>query len=200
MVAGKPASSRAAAHASSVEGIMRPRSAGTNDTKSSSQGHSNLLAALSFESDDNPPTRSGETENTAWQAKSLGFGIFGSSQPTTPDRVGSTATGGSGMSAKLGSLKDDIDKAVDAGDWDKVLLLSSQVEADQSFRDNMAQLASSPTSSGSSPAAGGLSLEEQLDRAIYHGDWAMVTHFANRIIEQRGGGRGMAPQGRQEAR
>ena len=195
IMTGKPASSRAAANAS-VEDILRPTgSAQTDDTKSSSIGNSNLLAALSFESEDDPPTRSGKTQNTAWQAKSLGFGIFGSSQPTTPDRVGSTGTGGSGMSARLGYLKSDIDKAVDAGDWDKVLLLSSQVEADQSFCDNMAQLASTARPSAPSPAQGGVSLEEQLDRAIYHGDWAMVTHFANRIIEERGGdpqGGGMA--------
>ena len=180
IVKGKPVTSRAAANAASVDSILRPTG------KAPTDGQSNLLAALSFESDDNAPVRSGKTDNTAWQAKSLGFGIFGSNQPTTPDRAGSTATAGSGMSSKLGSLKSDIDRAVDAGDWDRVLLLSSQVEADQSFRDNMAQLASTAQSTVPSTAEGNLSLDEQLDRAIYHGDWAMVTQFANRIIEQRG--------------
>jgi hypothetical protein len=107
--------------------------------------------------------------------------------PGTPDTFGT-----------LDTLRNEIDQAVDIGNWDQVLLLSSKVEADASFRANMAELAkNSPSRSVSGESSSTIPpeadqsiayLEAELDRSIYFGDWAMVTYFANRIIQKRGAG------------
>ena len=103
--------------------------------------------------------------------------------------------------AALGPLKADIDRAVEAGDWEKVLMLSSRVESNEAYQANLQALSTTgkgsnvPTperASGSGDDAQGeattASLRESLNQAVYHGDWALVTFFANRIISDGGNG------------
>jgi hypothetical protein len=104
----------------------------------------------------------------------------------------------SNSAAALGPLKGDIDRAVEAGDWEKVLILSSQVESNATYQANL-QAPSTPVRDSivSTPerasASGDVetsepttaSLKEELSMAVYHGDWALVSFFANRIMSNR---------------
>jgi hypothetical protein len=86
--------------------------------------------------------------------------------------------------AALGLLEEEIDLAVDAEDWDRVLLVSSLVQNNEEFQNNMSTVsASAPRSGFPMPA----SSREELDRAVHLGDWALVSYYANRIIQKRGG-------------
>jgi hypothetical protein len=105
----------------------------------------------------------------------------------------------SASAAALGPLKGDIDRAVEAGDWVKVLMLSSEVESNEAYQANV-QAPSTPardSNAGITPeraSASGdaekskptvASLQEELNGAVYHGDWALVTFLADRIMLNR---------------
>jgi ElaB/YqjD/DUF883 family membrane-anchored ribosome-binding protein len=97
----------------------------------------------------------------------------------------------------LGQLKDRIDTAVDSGDWNNVLRLSSEVEKNNAFRgrtpldsDLPSRLPQGESQSQASERSDGAqtSLKEELDRAVYDGNWALVSFYADRIREKRTSG------------
>ena len=91
-------------------------------------------------------------------------------------------------------LKDSMDYAVDLGDWDQVLRLSSEVEHHGAYQSRHASqppgvVVSVPSKSTSSDIpstrSGGndafKSLIEEMDRAMSRGDWALVGFYADKI-------------------
>lgn len=93
--------------------------------------------------------------------------------------------------SSLVSLKDSIDQAVDAGDWDKVLSLSSEVENNDSFRSRKEDypaktLNTAPVSDQNDASLN--TLQKEMDRAINQGDWSLVGFYADKIKECKGNG------------
>jgi hypothetical protein len=84
-------------------------------------------------------------------------------------------------SAPLGKLKERIDTAVDSGDWDKVLALSSEAEDTHAFDAELL-----PTLSPQSdlfPDQTLLAARETLNEALFKGDWSFVGVHANKVRE-----------------
>eukprot|EP00980_Cylindrotheca_fusiformis_P023534 scaffold10571_cov154-Cylindrotheca_fusiformis.AAC.12 len=84
------------------------------------------------------------------------------------------------FSPSLGILKDRIDTAVDSGDWERVLALSSVAEDTDVFDDELPTLL--PQSDV--PAAEALlAAKKTLTEALHQADWALVGVYANKIRE-----------------
>eukprot|EP00934_Nitzschia_sp_Nitz4_P006800 Nitzschia sp. Nitz4//scaffold22_size323478//269544//271562//NITZ4_000577-RA/size323478-augustus-gene-0.248-mRNA-1//-1//CDS//3329543145//6790//frame0 len=79
------------------------------------------------------------------------------------------------------SLKDSMDQAVEAGDWDQVLQLSSEVENNSSFRSR--QVGVGEGQGKQDEEAPQVVLQREMDQAINRGDWAMVGYYADKIKE-----------------
>lgn len=183
IVTGKRATSTLAASASQEEdtlGIMRPFTTSalgalTDDTKSGTTDE----VGTSF--DASSPQRSPVFKHVP---PAGAFGLL-PSNPTSSD-----------SSVTLARLKERIDAAVDCGDWDAVLMLSSEVESNSSYQHTYAQFPHTPMkslesgSTSQSPPAlrdeAALDVTKvELNRAINLGDWAHVGIYANMIAENK---------------
>lgn len=92
-------------------------------------------------------------------------------------------------------LKNSMDQAVDAGDWDQVLRISSEVENNGAFQsrhiveqNSIVVSIPSNTSSTELPSPSGgteafKTLIEEMDHAMNRGDWALVAFYADKIRE-----------------
>jgi ElaB/YqjD/DUF883 family membrane-anchored ribosome-binding protein len=92
-------------------------------------------------------------------------------------------------------LKNSMDQAVDAGDWDQVLRISSEVENNGAFQsrhadqqNNIVVSVPSNTSSTELPSPSGRTeafqtLIDEMDNAMNRGDWALVGFYADKIRE-----------------
>lgn len=79
-------------------------------------------------------------------------------------------------------LKERIDTAVDSGDWDKVLALSSDVEDTHTFDGELPTLL---PQSDLLPDQTLLAARETLNEALFKGDWAVVGVYANKVREMK---------------
>jgi len=81
-------------------------------------------------------------------------------------------------------LKYSMDHAVDAGDWDQVVRISSAIEKNGTFQ---SRHTSAPTPSPSGGTLAFQTLIEEMDRAMSRGDWALVAFYADKIRELKSG-------------
>jgi hypothetical protein len=174
------------------------RAATTDEGRTLSQTNSDTAnPSFNLSSTPSPPCH---TTKAAPPAGAFGLlpgstrGVTSGSRPVIAD---------TDSSILLSQLKDRMDHAVDSGDWDEVLLLSSEVEKNNAFRAMPNQsttpaidpnLTSKPSQrDGAIPDAeqGGAvyaSLKEALSQSVYHGDWALVSSYANRIRQKGASG------------
>lgn len=80
----------------------------------------------------------------------------------------------------LDKLKERIDTAVDSGDWERVLALSSVVEDTSAFEGELPTLL---PQKNFVPGETLLAAKETLNEALFKGDWAVVGVYANKVRE-----------------
>ncbi len=100
-------------------------------------------------------------------------------------------------------LKNSMDHAVDAGDWDQVLRISSEVEKNGEFQSRNASPSGSVVATAPSKLCNASSegesltafktLIEEMDRAMSRGDWALVGFYADKIREMKVSGEDTTP-------
>ena len=87
-------------------------------------------------------------------------------------------------------LKRDLDQAVDAGDWNKVLLISSKVEDHGEYQSGLDVKTLSSIGSSSPQECGWPSDDathqaflDEIGQAITRSDWALVSFYANKMLD-----------------
>jgi hypothetical protein len=129
----------------------------------------------------------------SWQPPPV-LGTCGVDTASETSHGDSTAEGEASVHPLL-QLKRCMDQAVDNGDWEKVLLISTQVEEHEAYRMRIEGQTESAIvtvppavdSNGSKDEAPYQTLLEEMDRAMTLGDWALVGLYADQIREVKVG-------------
>lgn len=143
-------------------------------TKSSSSAAD---AATSEEKIMAPPAGKGEPVLGAFTEETRSdrsFSTEDSPRPVPPagafDLIGKA---GKRSSSALLKLKERLDSAAVAGDWDGVMALSSEVGSNGS--------ANQPTKRADPPSSSDERISDELSLALSRGDWAQVATYANKL-------------------
>lgn len=97
--------------------------------------------------------------------------------------------------APLAQLKYSMDHAVEAGDWEQVVRISSEIEKNGTFQSRNVPsrtVVPVPSNASSQPGQSGgtiafQTLVEEMDHAMSRGDWALVGFYADKIRELKSG-------------
>lgn len=111
------------------------------------------------------------------------------------ERRASRSTGASYSDAALLQLKYSMDQAVEAGDWDQVVRISSEIEKNGTFQSRNASSSvvvsvpsnMSRTHSQNDGSIAFQTLVGEMNQAMSRGDWALVGFYADKIRELKSG-------------
>lgn len=155
---------------------------------------SNAARAASSQDDISAPVYQGSL--LALGAPTIDTGSDANDDVEAPtERRASRSTGPTYSDPPLLQLKYSMDHAVETGDWDQVVRISSEIEKNGKFQSRLASsdfVVSVPSNVSSTPSQSEgtvavQTLVEEMNHAMSRGDWALVGFYADKIRELKTG-------------